>query len=198
MAVLTRTGNNQGVQLELYGKNKLHEELGYRSLIWLSNRATQMGMRGNTEIYLRRGYAVDAVALHHFQYRYDLRYGSLDKVPNTYISLFEIKCSHGDFVSTFIKDNHFGSRLEPFGNFHWIVTPKGLLKKEEIPEFWGLLEASGRGLREIKSPLFIYPKNFKKNHIKVTRTILWGHDGWGNRIQKIKYCPDCHNESLIK
>ena len=66
--------------------------------------------------------------------------------------LIECKVSRSDFLS----DKKKAVRKFPnlgAGNFRYYMTPKGLAKPEELPEKWGLLEISGKIIREIKKPI---------------------------------------------
>lgn len=38
------------------------------------------------------------------------------------------------------------------GHYRWYLAPKGLLKKEEIPPGWGLLEAKGNRVYRVSDP----------------------------------------------
>jgi hypothetical protein len=63
-----------------------------------------------------------------------------------YVVEYEIKISRSDFFADFKKDNGYKhSRLQTntsFCNRFFFVTPKGLLKPDEIPTYAGLIEYS--------------------------------------------------------
>lgn len=60
---------------------------------------------------------------------------------------FEVKVSRADYT----KD--IGRKFSLFPcHLNYIVTTRKLLKPEEVPDGWGLLEESGQGLRIIVSP----------------------------------------------
>lgn len=67
--------------------------------------------------------------------------------------LLEIKTSRSDFFAD--QKKPFRKKNKGCGRLRYYVTPKGLVKPEELPEGWGLLEVSGRGLRiKKKSDIF--------------------------------------------
>jgi hypothetical protein len=135
-----------------------HDELKVMALTWLRNKVTGKGLRGTTEVQLADGYVADAVALCSLQNRFFQQYTACgcpvaDRFDVNYFAcIFEAKASRGDFLSTFNNSNKHQNRHKPVGNLHWCVTPSGLVKADELPEFWGLLESRGSGLREIKQP----------------------------------------------
>lgn len=79
-------------------------------------------------------------------------------------TLIECKASRADFKSDASKP----FRREPargIGNYRYYMTPPGLVRVEELPERWGLLEVHGRGVRVIKKAgIFI---NINRAHQEV-------------------------------
>ena len=61
------------------------------------------------------------------------------------VAVFESKVSRSDFKADLKKIHRKYGQIIRGVSEHWYVTPKGLLKVEEIPEGWGLLEADARG-----------------------------------------------------
>lgn len=57
---------------------------------------------------------------------------------------FEIKISHNDFMNE-IKNPAKSDEIMKFCDRWWIVAPKGIIKKEELPATWGLIEVRGEG-----------------------------------------------------
>lgn len=115
-------------------------------------------MRGATEVALYKGYVADAVALCSFQRRFFkayLEHSILSEeeadVQNYFACVFEAKATRTDFCKTF-RTNEIHKRLDPIGSLHWCITPKRLVNHYELPNFWGLLEEYGAGLREVKKP----------------------------------------------
>lgn len=189
-------------------QTKEHHELSGRCLAWLGNRVTGRGMRAEQEIFLGSKYVADAVAIASLQQRhyegildepsvYGFAGQSLtwedqqriqNRPDNDFIFVFEAKVSKGDFNSTFGKNP--SNRLQPVGSLHFIVTPKGLLAENEVPTFWGLLEASGRGLRMTKRPQ--YQKQSQTRFLEVGYQLLWKSRTWHSA--RAQWCPDCHKE----
>jgi hypothetical protein len=63
--------------------------------------------------------------------------------------LVECKTSRADFL----RDRHKPTRRIPelgCGNYRYYMTPRGLLRIEELPEKWGLLEIHGKIVRVVK------------------------------------------------
>lgn len=136
-----------------------HKELALMGLTWLRNKVTLRGMRGTTEVGLDRGYVADAVAMCSLQGRFfksyceqSGRYTELRPYQNYFVCVFEAKATRSDFLSTFGKGNR-QNRHKPAGSLHWCVTPRKLIESDELPDFWGLLEECGPGLREVKRPI---------------------------------------------
>lgn len=153
-----------------------HNQLAVLALNWLRNKTTLKGIRGTTEVFLDQGYVADAVALCSLQNRFFQRYCEHSKlepmtgypryqedkgkvvyetrgdVGNYFACIFEVKVSRADFLSTFGKGKNHANRHEAIGSLHWCVTPKGLIKPDELPDFWGLLEPYGSGLTEKSIP----------------------------------------------
>lgn len=192
------------------GGSLTHEELTLRAIRWLSNKASFNGIRYATEIKLADGYVADAVALGGLQGRFHQRYchesGIKEVMTNRNINgvniplrylpiewktifVFEAKATRADFLSTFgnSKGKH-ANRHSPIGGLHWIVMPKGMVKLEEVPTFWGLLEAYGRGLTEKVSPYYFdIDYRFRA---EIAEEILW-HGLKYDRLAQIPTCPDC-------
>lgn len=62
----------------------------------------------------------------------------------------EIKASRSDFL----KELREPDKAEEFARYcdrWWIAAPKGIAKKEEMPQNWGLLELAGKTLRQKKA-----------------------------------------------
>lgn len=145
----------------------MHSELIRRSLIWLSNIATGKGIRGCPEITLCEGYVADAGAIMNLQRAWGNRFFKNTEpsiVSDDFTFIVEAKASRSDYMKTFKHGKHFGDRMQPMANFHFIVVASGVLPsylsydvaKEEIPSFWGCLEESRNGLRLIKVPEYCH------------------------------------------
>ena len=132
----------------------LHKELTIRSIAWMNSRMTQSGIRWGTEVCVSTelGWVADAVAFAFPQERFcKYIHPKPDIWPDSLLYIFEIKISRADFNRTFSGKKEF-HKLGMIGNFHYIVTPKDLIKTEELPKGWGWLMQSGNGLREIHKP----------------------------------------------
>lgn len=55
--------------------------------------------------------------------------------------MVECKASRSDFLADFKKEH----RQESTGNFRYYLAPAGVIKLEELPAGWGLLEPTSRG-----------------------------------------------------
>lgn len=119
--------------------------LGHKALKWIENKATGKGPRSCVECTLGEGYVADGASITALQNGYQKDFGVTDYEDYSFI--FESKVSRSDFMHTFKHRQHAGDRLIPRANFHFIVTTKGIVTLDEIPEFWGWLVESGHGLR---------------------------------------------------
>jgi len=190
--------------------SKKHNELAGMALTWLGNKVSARGYRGTTEICIAQGYVADAVALCSLQGRFNGRYlrhsgytppicnyhynketGKVDcvirgdEINNYYTCIFEVKVSRTDFLGTFNGSDKHKNRHKPIGSLHWVVTPKGLIKPDELPDFWGLLETRGGGLSEKKLPLINILEQNRFNEI--AHDLIWPlekHRGYLN-------CKEC-------
>lgn len=152
-----------------------HSELIRRSLVWLSNIATQKGIRSAPECTLGDGYVADGAAILNLQFQWDCKffitpYYKLRKEKNyietdDFTFVIEAKVSKSDFSKTFIHNGHAGDRMKPRGNFHFIVVSKGLADHVAscYTDFWGILEESRNGLRLVKLPAYC-PQSFDHLH----------------------------------
>lgn len=187
--------------------SKKHNALAIEALTWLSNKVTGKGMRGTTEVSLNAGYVADAVALCSLQYRFFEKYTS-KKVSypqshqeNYFACIFEAKTSRSDFLSTFNDSPKHQNRHQPIGSLHWCVTPRGLIKPNELPDFWGLLEERGSGLSEIKQSILQIVTN--QQFDKIAHNLLWAIQARRNYIHCIEcgvfiqqgYCQRCYNHN---
>lgn len=69
-------------------------------------------------------------------------------------TLIECKASTSDFKADFKKDfRKFSDR--GIGQKRYYCVPKGLIKLEDVPKGWGLLEYNGKGVKRVRqSSLF--------------------------------------------
>lgn len=65
--------------------------------------------------------------------------------------MVEAKASRSDFLADAKKPHRHPARANfCLGNYRYYAAPKGLIKVEELPELWGLLEFDGVKLRAAK------------------------------------------------
>lgn len=67
--------------------------------------------------------------------------------------LVEVKVSRSDFRRDAMKPAHRAGLLP--GNMRWYLTPAGMLRPEEIPEGWGLVEATEARIRIVRAAPFL-------------------------------------------
>lgn len=141
--------------------SELHYNLTKRVRRWMRRRATGVGFDWATEVYLAEGYVADAVVISQLQHRFwlevtrsnlqEFRALNRDRVvaPEKLVIVFETKVSRGDFLCTFNNANE-GNRRVPIGNLHYLIIPTDLRCDDHLPEWWGIVEQSGNGLREVR------------------------------------------------
>lgn len=65
--------------------------------------------------------------------------------------MIEVKASRSDFLADSKKPHRHPARSNLcLGNYRYYASPKGLIKVEELPELWGLLEFDGSKLMLVK------------------------------------------------
>ncbi|MBR4404938.1 MAG: hypothetical protein IKW84_09020 [Bacteroidaceae bacterium] len=71
-------------------------------------------------------------------------------------SIIEVKTSHADFKAEQKKwarsDEARDMQLQT-GTFRWYLCPEGIIKKEELPDKWGLLYWDGKKIYPVVSPV---------------------------------------------
>lgn len=171
----------------LKNQSSAHEELAHRAIVWAAQLATPRGFRADVEIPLAGTYIADAVGQCNFQNRFVQKYGGESGELQSLI--FEVKVSRGDFLRTFGPNNPDSIRKMRKGSLHWVVTTTDLVKPEEVPDFWGLLQASNRGLREVKKPIYATVPTEWHNH--VASSLLWYGQRRNQRYRSIPICQHC-------
>ena len=70
-------------------------------------------------------------------------------------SIIEVKTSHSDFKADQKKwarsDEARDMQLQA-GTYRWYLCPEGIIKKEEVPDKWGLLYWDGKKIYPVVSP----------------------------------------------
>lgn len=79
---------------------------------------------------------------------------ALNCYPSRGLSLlgFEIKASRSDWLRE-LKNPDKAERISAYCDTWWIVAPAGIVKTEEVPHLWGLIEHDGSGLTTTKQAL---------------------------------------------
>jgi hypothetical protein len=185
-----------------------HCELANRAIRWMGARSTGRGIYGGTEVRLAEGFVVDAAAIGGFQRRFLAEYlevsGLKEKtyacgeirgdVCNEFACVFEAKATRSDFLNTFgAKSGHHANRHEPIGSLHWCVTPPGIVKDDELPEFWGHLQATGSGLKQVKLPRIVLVEQETINRFAYGILTSGAYNQW----KLLSVCPNCFDEPSI-
>lgn len=80
--------------------------------------------------------------------------------------LIEVKVSRSDFLSD--KKKPWREHGKGMGQVRYFLTPKGLLNSDELPDGWGLLEATSKQIKVIKgvNPRQddLYPYSLRGSH----------------------------------
>lgn len=84
--------------------------------------------------------------------------------------LLEAKISRADFKRDFKKKFRINPELG-LGNFRLYITPKGLIKTEELPEGWGLLEVDEKDKIRLVKPAERQTAN-KEDEIYILTSLL--------------------------
>lgn len=154
--------------------SELHYELTRRVRGWMRRRATGAGFEWASEVYLAQGYVADAVVIGSFQHRFWLEVthsslpewrerGSMTPEPEKLVIVFETKVSRSDFLSTFHSGRE-GNRATPIGNLHYLIIPDGLQCVDHLPGWWGILQKSGNGLRQVRAASFCDATDAQLHH----------------------------------
>ena len=101
-----------------------HAELVDRAVRWL--RTTRRCRVVYAELVTQACSTPDAIGFHRFS------------------ELVEVKVSRFDFQRDRHKVSHRAKRL--MGSRRWSFTPPGVIRPEEVPEGWGLVEAHARSV----------------------------------------------------
>lgn len=166
--------------------SKQHKELSIRAISWMNSRMTASGIRWATEFQLEPEWIADCVAFGFPQIRFFDRIQKINNhsealnvwhkkgFPDHLLYVFESKVSKQDFNKSF-SGNYDKHKLKLIGNLNYIITPKGLIKENELPKGWGWLMKSGNGLREMVTPkLNKITDNFR---YKIGYRMLWSAYG---------------------
>ena len=70
-------------------------------------------------------------------------------------SVIEVKTSHADFKADqkkWARSDDAMNRGMQAGNYRWYLCPEGVIKKEELPDKWGLLYWDGKRIYPVTPP----------------------------------------------
>jgi hypothetical protein len=84
---------------------------------------------------------------------------AMDTWPSSGLLLhgFEIKCSRADWRRE-LSDPSKAAAFTRFLDHFWIVAPAAIVRHDELPEGWGLLELRGPTLRTAVTPARLTPE----------------------------------------
>lgn len=80
---------------------------------------------------------------------------------------FEVKRSRNDFIADFKKKDKHYSASNGFGcNYFYYACPEGLIKRDEIPEYAGLIYCNNKGTRQIKRAPILHNDRLTYNQLR--------------------------------
>lgn len=172
--------------MEGWEKVVSHNKISKHCLSWICNRATQRGIRGNTEVWLDEKYVTDAFALCRLQSKFNRDYiNEWNGISEELACVFEVKVSRPDFLKTFRFQDMSNNRAIPIGNLHWCVVRKGSAEPKDVPNFWGFIEVRGSRFYELKKPTYTPMREGELE--RLAHNLLWT----GHRLRCDLACPDC-------
>jgi hypothetical protein len=186
--------------MSLESSHDLHDSLGEMAATWIANRSQIVDC--TSEMELAPGYIPDMIvvcrpwgsvlAMLLGTPGFGKTNESMRDQGAEISFVFESKASRSDYMRTFGNPVDY-KRLQPVAQFHFVVSAKGIVKPEEVPGFWGLLEQKGRGLRLTKRPTLCPVGKSAVGNIALK--LLWrGKWRQGVKQEYVKYCPDCRGK----
>lgn len=167
----------------------LHRELQHRAIRWLANR-TRCSCYASVEVPYK-GFQCDALAVTRPNERFR-KAVSGGTWWHTMVVLFEAKATQADFMASFGPHTKSSLKHGSPGNYRFLVKPRKVkMSVGLLPDNWGVLEASGRGLRIVKQATYSKLEDAEA-HIDALFAILH-YGSWGKR-QLFVACPDCADE----
>lgn len=79
--------------------------------------------------------------------------------PSYGSTLIECKASRSDFLSDKHKSHHRNE--ESMGDKRYYLAPQGIIKPEELPEGWGLLQPTEKRMRIVEGGNYFPDKNWR-------------------------------------
>lgn len=166
--------------------SELHRELQHRALRWLTNRSCGP-CYSSVEIYFK-GAQADGLAMTRPNEKFNS--AVTDRAHwQAMVVLFEAKASRSDFLSTFGPKSGSLLKLNPPGNYRFLVKPQKVeMPLELLPPGWGVLQAYGGGL-QVKKRADRFELDCVEDHVDALFSILH-YGSWGKRQLTVR-CPDC-------
>ncbi len=111
--------------------------------------------------------------------------------------LIEVKTSRSDFL----VDRKKAFRKEPslgLGNFRWYATPPGLVKPEEMPLGWGLLEVHPKTIRILRKPSVFHlnVSSARREKALLVSGFRRATEGWGQKVVDVHRVIPEENEEI--
>jgi hypothetical protein len=182
------------VKAPLKNQTYTHQALSEKSLSWAANKCTKAGNRGSIEVPIP-GYGIaDSLISQAIQYKYREHYQipqGHDYANEKHIFVFESKVSYSDFMTIFPK---LKQGVIP-GNFNYIVCPVDLIKPDQLPDGWGMLQPKGSGMTEIIKPKYFEIPLIQR--LEIESNILWyAVRKWDSKRVMITTCQECGKELI--
>lgn len=87
--------------------------------------------------------------------------------------VIEVKISHSDFKADqkkYCRTEQYAKTYGQAGMYRWYLCPEGVIKKEELPEKWGLLYWNGKKIYPVIAPKYF--ENTSKADMDILTSIL--------------------------
>ncbi|SDN21256.1 hypothetical protein [Alkalicoccus daliensis] len=118
-------------------ESNTHQHLKHQALLWLKAKMTDLCATEVKFVVQRRKRTADAVGIN---------------MKRKEARIVEVKASRSDFLRDEVLQGELG--YDAVAAYAYILTPAGLLKKEEVPERYGLLEIDEYdNIKVIKRPV---------------------------------------------
>lgn len=76
----------------------------------------------------------------------------------------EVKVARGDWLRE-LDDPTKSAEIQRFCDYWWVAAPKGVVKKEEVPEQWGFYEIDGKKAKAVKQAPRLEPEPLDKSFV---------------------------------
>lgn len=85
--------------------------------------------------------------------------------------MLEAKISRSDFLADRDKEHRRHSQLG-VGDYRYFIAPKGLIKVDELPDRWGLLEVCDKGRVWKKEAARLFTETNKRHEIEMLMSVI--------------------------